>query len=133
MSTRSLDVIGRIYRGLAGDGTDVFELLDADIEWVTPSALPWTVPGSDGHYVGHRQLRTYFSNCLAQVDDLQVEVDELVPADGRVLMVGHERGTSRETGRTFDARCAHLWVVQDGKAARLEGFIDTSIVALAFE
>lgn len=69
---------------------------------------------------------------LAQVEDLHVEVDELVPADGGVLMVGHERGTSRTTGRTFDARCAHLWVVQDGKATRLDGFIDTSTVALAF-
>ena len=132
MSPGSLDVVGSIYRAMAGDGTDVFELLDPEIEWVTPSTLPWTVPGSDGHYMGHRQLRSYFSNCLTQVEELHVEVDELVPADGRVLMLGHERGTSRATGRRFDARCAHLWVVRDGKAARLDGFIDPSTVALAF-
>lgn len=130
---REVEVVRRIYDTLADDGPAVFELLDPGIRWVTPATLPWTVPGSGGHYVGHDELATYFAYCLDEVADLEVVVNELLPADGRVLMVGAERGRSRRTGNGFDARCAHLWTVRGGLGLRLDGFIDTATVASAFE
>lgn len=42
-------LVERVYEAInAGDPT-VFDLLDTEIEWVTPRSLPWTLPGSHQH------------------------------------------------------------------------------------
>lgn len=130
--SEDIRVVRRIYRAIAAGSREVFQHLAPDIRWTTPPELPWTLPGSGGTYVGRRELAGYFANCLGHVDQLRVDVHELVESDGRVLMIGYERGTARTTGRGFAALCAHVWHVRNGRAVRLEGFVDTSAIARAF-
>lgn len=133
MSEDAIGVVREIYAALNRGDPSVFDLLDEHIEWVTPATLPWTVSASDGTYRGHGQLIDYFRNCVAQVDGLRVDIDEIVPAGDRVLVTGFERGRCRATGRTFRARFMQVWTVADGKAKRLEGFPDTASMTAAFQ
>ena len=132
MADEAQSLVQRVYAAINDGDPSMFDLLDADVEWITPSSLPWTLPGSDGSYRGHQQLAEYFMHCLAEVDDLHVDVTDLLAAGGRVLALGYECGRSRRTGQAFRARFAQLWTTSEDKVTRLEGFPDTAAMATAF-
>ncbi len=133
MATDALAIVRRVYEAVNNSDPALFDRLDPDVRWVTPTSLPWTLEGSDGAYRGHEALATYFQNCLSHVQDLTVEVSRLTVIEDEVLALGYECGTARATGRSFRARFAQLWTVRDDKVVRLEGFPDTAEMSAAFK
>lgn len=133
MANEPQSLVQRVYAAINDGDPTVFDLLDSDIEWITPDSLPWTLPGSDGCYRGHAVLGEYFMRCLAEVDDLHVEVTDLLTVGDRVLALGFECGRSRRTGHAFRARFAQLWTTRKDKVTRLEGFPDTAVMVAAFQ
>lgn len=132
MDPDPLRLVEAVYAALRNQDPLLFDRLHPAIEWDTPATLPWTLPESDGTYRGHAELKEYFRSCLQHVDDLHVEVTKLIVAECDVLALGYERGRSRSTGRSFNARFAQLWTTDGGKVTRLRGFPDTAEMAAAF-
>ena len=133
MTHEAGSLVQRLYAAINDADPSVFDLLDSDIEWITPGSLPWTLPGSEGYYKGHQAVGGYFMHCLAEVDGLHVEVTDLLTAGDRVVALGFECGRSRRTGQAFRARFAQLWTTKKNKVTRLEGFPDTAVMIAAFQ
>lgn len=132
MADEPQSLVQRVYAAINDGDPLVFDLLHSDIEWITPGSLPWTLPGSGGHYRGHQAVAEYFMHCLGEVDELHVELTDFLVAGDCVLALGFECGRSRSTGRAFRARFAQLWTTAGGKVTRLEGFPDTAAMNAAF-
>jgi len=54
----------------------------------------------------------------------------IVDGDG-VVSLGQFTGVHGTTGKTAEARYAHVWTVSDGKIARFRQYIDTLAIAEA--
>ena len=137
MDDTSRQVVERFYAGLS-TGRMELELLDSDLEWITPATLPWTPEGVnelDGtvRYRGFEEFGRYLQSLLAAVEDMRAVAHEILPIeDGRVLVLGDEIGVSIRSGKEFRAPFAHLLEVSGGKITRLRGYVDTARMRAAF-
>jgi uncharacterized protein len=54
-------------------------------------------------------------------------------ADGdKVVVMGYEEGTARETGRDWKAHFTHVFTVASGKITAHREYVDTQAIAAAF-
>jgi ketosteroid isomerase-like protein len=125
-----LESVKAFYAAFArGDVQAGFELLDPDVEWLTPETLPW----SRGDYHGRDEVAQYFAGLGEAVEDVSVEPDDLLTCGENVIALGLYRGRSSVTGRSFAARFAHVLTVRDGRVIIMRGYEDTATIAAAFE
>lgn len=130
MSDDSLSTAKRLYASFArGDLAAVLDSLDPDVEWVTPTTLPW----SRGAYRGREGVAAYLGSFNEALADGRVEPEEFLAAGDQIVALGHERATVRATGRAFEAPFAHVLTVRDGRVAGLRGHVDTATIQAAFE
>jgi ketosteroid isomerase-like protein len=74
---------------------------------------------------GLSALTAGMRNWLAAWDDYRWEADEFIAVrGGRVLVLLTARGRGKGSNVDVEAHWAHLWTFHDGKATRLEGFVD---------
>jgi uncharacterized protein len=112
-----------------GDFEAMMQLLDPDVEWITPQTLPW----SRGDYHGRAQVGEYFASLGEAADDVRVEPAELLSCGEHVVALGDYSGRSRSTGRSFNARFAHVMTIREGKVAAMRGHEDTAAIRAAFD
>ena len=107
------------------DAAAVLALMSPAIEIVQSELLPW-----GGRHVGHAGAQEFFGTLLRHIDS-EVEMRTFVDAGERVVAVGRTRGIALDTRRAFDVNAVHVWTVVDGRATRLEAFIDTPAMLAA--
>ena len=107
------------------DAAAVLALMSPAIEIVQSELLPW-----GGRHVGHAGAQEFFGTLLRHIDS-EVEMRAFVEAGERVVAVGRTRGIALATRRAFDVNAVHVWTVVDGRATRLEAFIDTPAMLAA--
>jgi ketosteroid isomerase-like protein len=107
------------------DAAAVIALMSPAIEIVQSELLPW-----GGRHVGHAGAQEFFGTLLRHIDS-EVEMRAFVEAGERVVAVGRTRGMALDTRRAFDVNAVHVWTVVDGRATRLEAFIDTPAMLAA--
>jgi uncharacterized protein len=57
--------------------------------------------------------------------DVTIEVDELLDAGEKVVMLGFYTGVRKATGKRFRAQAAHIWTIVAGKAVKFQQYTDT--------
>lgn len=120
MSDRNLRACRAGYEAFARrDAAAVLAFLAPDIEIRQTPLLPW-----GGVHHGIDGVRTFLARLTGAIDS-QVEIERMVAAEDRVVMVGRTRGTVRATGRRFDIPAVHVWTLADGRAVRWEAYVDT--------
>jgi len=132
MSQENVDIIRRLYDAwLADDFETVYSTFDPDIR-LFPDPEAWWV-GMDEKYVGHDGVRRYMAAVYEAFEDYRPEVEDIVDAgEGRVLTLAVEHGRGRGSGAQVEsAKTAHLWSLSDGKAVRLDLFLDRQRAAEA--
>jgi ketosteroid isomerase-like protein len=132
MPQGNVDIVRRMYDAwLADDYETVYSTFDPAIR-VFPDPEAWWV-GMDEEYVGHDGVRRYMSAVYEAVEDYRPEIEDIVDAgDGRVLTLAIEHGRGRGSGAQVEAsKTAHLWSLRDGKAVRLDLFLDRERAAAA--
>jgi ketosteroid isomerase-like protein len=107
------------------DAEAVFAGLSPDVVLLQNVALPW-----GGRFDGIEGARR-FLRLLSEHVDSRVEVQQVVPAGDRVVVVGRTRGTVRATGAAFDLPAVHVWSVRGGEVARVEYYVDTPAMLAA--
>jgi uncharacterized protein len=112
-----------------GDFEAMMQLLDPDVEWITPQTLPW----SRGDYHGRVQVGEYFASLGEAAEDVRVEPAELLSCGEQVVALGDYSGRSRSTGRSFNARFAHVMTISEGKVTVMRGHEDTAAIRAAFD
>lgn len=112
-----------------GDVETVIGALDEGIEWTEAAGFP-----TAGTYTSPQGvLEGVFGPLIQAVPDFQAVPDTLVADGNQVVSLGNYMGTHEETGRSFEARFAHHWTIEDGKITRFEQVVDTVPVQEAFQ
>lgn len=118
MSQENLDVVRHIYGAWRSEGSPVASgLLDPDIEWVnSPDAVePGTRRGIDAFAAAAGSVGETF-------EDTSVEIDEMLDAGDRVVVLATLHGRGRGSGAEVERRQGYIWTLHDGRATRFEWF-----------
>ena len=107
-----------------GDVPHILEVLHPEVEWHTPSSVPF----SKGLYRGPDDVGQFFAGIAAHVDEPRVRVEEVFSAGDRVVALIRFSGRGMESGRPFEAEEAHVWRVSGAKVVELRSYADTAAV-----
>jgi ketosteroid isomerase-like protein len=120
MSQEHVDVIKATYEAFNRRDFDaLFEHYDPDIVWEQDDKF--VEPGT--HH-GHDGVRYVFESVFESFDEFQIEVEEIIDLDDRVLAILQIAGRARLTGMELATPGAHLFSFRDGKIVKLQLFVD---------
>jgi uncharacterized protein len=124
----NMEVVNKIYASFAaGDVPALIELFDPAIEWVAAENSPLA---DRSPYRGLNQvLEGVFARIGNEFPGLKIQVDELLDAGAKIVMLGRYHGVRKATGKEFHAQVAHIWTITSGKAIRFQQYLDTYHVA----
>ncbi|HYY74354.1 MAG TPA: nuclear transport factor 2 family protein [Solirubrobacterales bacterium] len=120
MSRANLDTVRRIYEVWDKEGSPVSSgLLDPEIEWVNPpeAVEPGTRRGIEAFADAARTVGETFQG-------VRVEIERLMDAGERVVVIATLRGRGRGSGADVERRQGYVWTIRAGKAVRFEWFND---------
>ena len=120
MSRENVEALKAVYARWAQGDFWGAEILDPDIEVVWAQEMP----DSGGPTHGIDAMTAGMQNLLAAWDDYIWAADEFMPAGDRVLVLFTARGRGKGSSVEVEAHWAHLWTFREGKATRVEGFLD---------
>lgn len=86
-----------------------------------------------GLYYGKEGVIEYFKLLEKNYSFALFEPQEYISQDDRVIVLGHEAGTVKSTGKTFDHDWCMSFTVRNGKIQNYFGFEDTFELARAFQ
>jgi ketosteroid isomerase-like protein len=118
MSLENVEVVRSIFEAWVKEGSPVSSgLLDPEIEWVNPpdAVEPGTRRGVESFGAAAGSISDTF-------DRLGVDIDEMLDAGDRVVVLATLRGRGRSSGAGLDSRQGYIWTLRDGKATRFEWF-----------
>ena len=102
-----------------GDIERALAVLDEDAEWCEHSDLP-----EAGLFQGKDAIRDFLQDFLESWQDFHQETEELIPGDGRVLIMLRSRVRGKGSGVAVEGEYAHLWTMQDGRGVRVDAYFD---------
>jgi ketosteroid isomerase-like protein len=106
------------------------------LRWVLAPDVRWEVAEGFPHsdvYFGLAGVADFFTRLFSDFEDWHTEPSEFFEAGDRVIAMGKYSGRAKATGKSFEARFAHVWTIRDGVIARLQQCADTVQVARALE
>ena len=108
-----------------GDLEGMLAPLAPDARWTEMAGFPYA-----GTYVGPDEVRRgVFERIAADWDGYTAAITELVDGGDTIVGLGTYSGTHKASGRSFEARVAHVWRLRDGRVVAFEQFTDTARVA----
>ena len=120
------DILRSFYDKLAtGDAPGALGLMAPDIEWIT--MWHYKVEGRGPE----RVAEGLFKPLVAEWSRFTLVPTEFIAEGDTVVSLGDFTGVHGMTGKTAEARYAHVWTVRDGKITRFRQYIDTLAVAEA--
>ena len=122
------DVVEQLYAAIAtGDVPQVLALLADDVRWTEAEGFVY-----GGTYTGGPAVvENVFARMGADWEAFEVRRETTVADGDDVVVRGWYHGTHRESGRSFRARFAHWWTVQDERVTAFEQICDTVPVSAA--
>ena len=124
MSRENVEIVRRVYDAAARRDADAaFELYAEDIVWDV-SATKVTTFRDRPVYHGHEGVREVWREGLAIFADITNEVEEMIDAGDRVLVVVREREVGRSSGVPVTASHLAVWTLARGMIVRLQVFDD---------
>lgn len=103
---------------------EVLAAMDGDVEWIEAEGGPY-----GGVYRGHDELlANVFAPLGEEWDPFVVEPERFVEDGNTVVAMGTYRGTSAETGRSFEAPFAHAIDLEEGTIVRFQQYADTALL-----
>ena len=124
--TTAVQIVRNFYAALrSGDAAGVLGLMSDDIEWVT--MWQYKVVGRGPDKVAEGVLMPLMKEWKSFEF---IPIEFIVDGDS-VVSLGRFVGVHGVTGKTADARYAHVWTVADGRITRFRQYIDTLAVAEA--
>jgi ketosteroid isomerase-like protein len=120
MSQENVEVLRAIYERWGRGDFWTPEVFDPEVEAVWASAVP-----DLGTSHGLHELSESFRGWVAALGEVRWKAERFIELPGDrvlVLMTTYARG--RGSGIETEGKYAHIWTFRDGKATRIEGFID---------
>ena len=126
----NLSSIKAVYKAFAtGDIPTVLGTLSSDIAWTEAEGFPY-----GGTYHGPRAvLEGVFMRLGSEWDGFAAIPDEFIDGGDTVVVLGKYSGKYKATGKSMHVNFAHVWKMQDGKAAQFIQYVDTLLVHQALQ
>ena len=122
----STEIVRSFYEKLkVGDAAGALGLMAADIQWTT--MWHYKVLGRGPEKVAEG----LFKPLVAEWASFALEPTEFIADADTVVSLGRFIGVHGTTGKSVEARYAHVWTVKAGKVATFRQYIDTLAVAEA--
>jgi uncharacterized protein len=134
MSRANVEIIRRTYDAWRRNDPAVFDAIDPGIELHPDPEAYWV--GVNRTYRGHDGLAEYLRSVYEAFEDYRPEVERYLDAGDKVVTLAIEHGRGRGSGVEVEsARTAHVWTIRDGKAIRLDLYLDrtTALKAVGLE
>ena len=126
MTANPTNVIRAFYAKLiAGDAAGALGLMASDIQWTT--MWHYKVEGRGPGAVAEG----LFKPLMAEWTSFSLVPTEFVTEGETVVSLGDFKGVHGATGKTSEARYAHVWTVSDGRITTFRQYIDTLAIAEA--
>lgn len=132
MADSNVELIRGIYDAFArADIGAVLGAMAPEIVWREAENHPY----ADGNpYVGPNAiLQGIFARLGGEWDGFAVSMDDFVGACDKVVATGRYTGTNKRTGKRINAEVAHVWTLENGKAASFQQYTDTLQFTRAME
>lgn len=123
MSQSPEDVIRGMYEAFArADIQAILNALDERIDWRAPENLP-----HGGHFVGRDDVGRFFQGIGQHWETLAVEVEDVLSAGDRVVVLVTARGRLRASNEDAGYTAAHAWTLRDGIPVRFAETVDAPL------
>lgn len=125
-----LNSVKLVYDAFAkGDIPGVLGFLSTDIDWIEAEGFPY-----GGTYHGpNAVLSGVFMRLGTEWDGFAAVPDEFIDAGDTIVVLGEYSGKYKATGKSFQAKFAHVWKINEGKATRFTQYVDTLLVHRALQ
>ena len=119
------EIIQELYQNFAsGDVPAVTARFNDNITWTEADGFPLA-----GTYIGPQAVvENVFMRLSEFSSDWAVVVDRLVADGDTVIADGKYTWNHKESGEPCEARMAHVWTLEDGKAIAFLQHVDTAMV-----
>ena len=109
MSQENVEVVREAYEAyLRGDLDAAYSCLHPEIEFHTYSESP-----EAGVYRGRDAVRRYNEDLFEQFESIRVEIDEVVDAGERVVVVSTQHAVPKSGQQEIDVHMAEVWTIRD--------------------
>jgi ketosteroid isomerase-like protein len=123
---RDVEKIEELYRAQQKrDIRSILMLMSEVVEIIQASELPW-----GGHYTGHDGVKKFLTKLTEHIDS-QVQVERMIDAGDKVVVVGRTVGSARKTKLEFDLPIVHVWTMREGQVIRFEPYIENATMLVA--
>lgn len=121
MSEQDVETLRGSYDAFnSGNPQAVLERLDPDVEWIEPGG--GNAPS--GTFRGPQSVgEDVFSAVPEHFDEFTAEAENYDDQGDTIVVTGRFKGRSK-TGTELDAAFEHVYVMKDGKVARMENKVD---------
>ncbi len=117
MSQENLERVRESYEFVDREHEPDFDLVHPDIRWHTRADLPDTAT-----YRGHDGVATLMAEWFGAFDDLRVDVEELIDAGDRVVVVLRLHGRVKGGAHEVDMSETHVLTTRDGKVTEIHEY-----------
>ena len=126
----NLETVQGFYSGAAaGDMQQIRSVLAPRLTWQQSPGFP----NASTYHTPDEVLAGVFGTLGEEWDDFKGVPEEWIDGGDRIVVLGTYSGTSKATGRSFEAPFAHVWTVQDGAITVLRQYTDTTLVHAAWK
>lgn len=125
-SMTNLEIVKSTYEGKTSEenGKNLKKHLADSASWTEAKGFPYA-----GTYIGFEAIvQNVFDRLATEWTDYKFTPEGYLSDGNRVIAFGTYSGTRKSTGKYFEARVAHLWVLSNGKIIRFEQFVDSQTV-----
>ena len=128
----NIEVARKMYKTLlAGDMEGAFSVMAENIRWIYYGGKR-IIPFS-GEYVGHEGVAQFFDDYSSVAEPLGMELQSFYSSGETVFVTGIENSRILATDKSYAAPWVHVLKFADGKIVSYEEYIDSALVAAAFE
>jgi uncharacterized protein len=118
MSEQNVDLVRALYAAAdRGDLEQASSLVHPEIEFHTYSHSP-----EAGIYRGREAVQAYNEALFGQFESLRIEVEELIDAGDRVVVVSTQHAVPKGGQQEIQVHMAELWTVRDSLLAERYSF-----------
>jgi ketosteroid isomerase-like protein len=122
----NLEIIKSTYEGKTSEenGENLAKYVAEDISWTEAKGFPYA-----GTYIGLENItKNVFSRLGSEWMDYKFTPEDYISSDDKVVAYGTYTGTYKQTGKSFEARVAHVWKLKNSKIISFEQFVDSQPV-----
>ena len=126
----NLEIVKSTYEGKTSEenGRNLANYASDNIVWTEAKGFPY-----GGTYKGMESIaRNVFNRLATEWINYAFTPEGYVTEEDKVVAYGAYSGINKQTGKSFEARVAHLWKLKDGKIISFEQFVDSQTVNNSF-